>query len=96
VVAQRLLDDCVAADLAHDERLGRLALAEAGHAHALRQIRQRVVERMVDIARRHLDVEADAVVGEFGDLGLHTGGDAVGSTPPEPFSNLSRATAGMP
>jgi hypothetical protein len=81
VVAQRLLDDGVATDLAHDERLGRLALAKAGHPHRLREIGQRVLERVVDVARGHLDVETDAVVGEFGNLGLHTGGDAKGRAP---------------
>ena len=95
VVAQRLLDHGVAADLAHDERLRRLALAEPGHADRARQVGQRVVERVVDVARGHLDIEADAVVGEFGDLGLHTG-ETPWVMPPEPFSNLSRAGTGVP
>jgi hypothetical protein len=30
-----------------------------------------MLERMVDIGRRYLDFETDAIVGEFGDLGLH-------------------------
>ena len=33
-----------------------------------------MVERVVDVVRGHLDVEANAVLGEFGDLGLHARG----------------------
>ena len=71
VIAQSLLDHGVAADLPHHERLGRLALAKTGHADGAGEVAQRVVERVVDVACGDLDVEADTVVGEFGDLGLH-------------------------
>ena len=74
MVAEGLLDHGLAAELAHDERLRGLPLAEAGDADALRQVAQRMVERMVDIVRGDLDVEANAVFSEFGDLGLHARG----------------------
>src|SRR6185437_2755565 len=84
-----------AAALAHDERSLGLALAAARHPYRLGEIGVRVLVCGVDVARRRLDIETDAVVGEFGDLGLHTGvTPRVG--PPEPSSNLSRAGTGVP
>ena len=53
-----------------------------------------MVERVVDIMRGNLDVEANAVLGEFGDLGLHARDG--GPETRVPFSNLSREVAGAP
>src|SRR4029078_7189375 len=74
VVAQGLLDHRVAAELADDGRRGRLALAEARDADALREVGERMVERVIDVVRGDLDIEAYAVLGEFGALGLHARG----------------------
>ena len=49
----------------------RLALAEPGNPDALRQIGQSMLEGVIHVVAVHLDLEADVVIGEFGDLSLH-------------------------
>ena len=48
-----------------------LALAEAGDLDALREVVGGVLDGVVDVVRRHLDRQADAVLRQLLDLGLH-------------------------
>jgi hypothetical protein len=48
-----------------------LALAEAGHLDALREVVGRVLDGVVDVVRRNLDGQPDAVLRQLLDLGLH-------------------------
>ena len=59
------------ADLLHEHLARHLSLAEAGDLDALGEVGRRVLDRVVDVVRRHLHRESDAILGELLDLGLH-------------------------
>src|SRR5215218_5740759 len=65
-VAHRLVEDDLAADaLDHDGR-GRLAGAEAGHAHAASERARRLRDALLDLLRRYLGLDAHARLRQLG------------------------------
>ncbi len=48
-----------------------LALAEARHLDALREVVGRVLDGVVHVVRRNLDCQPDAILRQLLDLGLH-------------------------
>ena len=71
VALDRLGHEPVLADALQQHLPRHLALAEARDLDALREIVGRVLDGVVDVVRRHLDRQPDAIVRQLLDLGLH-------------------------
>ena len=71
VTLDRLGHQPVVADALQQNLARDLALAEAGHLDALREVVGRVLDGVVDVVRRNLDGQPDAVLRQLLDLGLH-------------------------
>ena len=71
VALDRLGHQALLADPLQEHLPRHLALAEAGDLDALREVGGGVLDGVVDVVRRHLDGQPDAVLGQLFDLGLH-------------------------
>ena len=71
VAADGLLPERLAPDAGGDDPDRRLSLAEAGDAERLREVRGRVLERVLNVRLGHLDLEANPAFGQLFDLRLH-------------------------
>jgi hypothetical protein len=72
VTLQRLLPDGLATDTGDDDLDGRLALAKPRHANRRCHVAGGVLEGVLEVGRRDLDIQADAAFGELLDGGLHS------------------------
>src|SRR5206468_1649501 len=70
-VAQRLLQDGVAADPLDDELRWDLALAKPGHAHVARQLVRGLLQTVLDGVGLDPHVDADTRLAKLGNGGLH-------------------------
>ena len=71
VALDRLGHQPLAADALQQHLPRHLPLAEARHLDALREIVGSVLDGVVDVVRRHLDRQPDAILRQLLDLGLH-------------------------
>ena len=71
VAVDRLGHDPLLAEPLGEDRHRHLALPEAGDLHRLRQVGGGVLDRVVDVVRRHVDLQADRVAAELLDLRRH-------------------------
>ncbi len=70
VALDRLREDPVAAEPRHQDLSGDLAFAEARDLRRLGEIGGGVLDRVLDVGARHLDLEPDSAVGKLLDLCL--------------------------
>ena len=70
-VAQRLLARDLGAEAGLEQPARRLARTEAGHAHLVRQLAERRVDRPLEFVGRDRDVELDLVALDRLDRALH-------------------------